>query len=199
MDEGEVQERTVVQDMGFLLVRSQSACHTVVVALNLYFFSNDFHDSVCFLSTLSCSLTLTSISQYSQYYTTVAPPTPQTSIAIPTVGGRGAMPVVLDNEPVPAAVDHVDTTTIAFGQAEPGRDIFAEKAADPKSAARVEGEPAEAQAAAAVSTDAEVSEVKATEEIVHVHEEAEDEAEKARKELFPEAEAAVDAQEAKEA
>ena len=127
------------------------------------------------------------------------------SAAIPSVGGRGAAVSVQDvpQVAVPAA-DNVDTTTIAFGQAEPGRDIFADKAADPKSPARADTE--EAVEPKAIHTneaqlseqaiDTEAKEKSASEEKYESEpqtnttpaEKDEAEAERARKELFPEEE-----------
>lgn len=100
---------------------------------------------------------------------------------MPTVGGRGAVQDVINNHVNVPPVDEAETTTIDFGLAEPGRDIFAEKQVDPKSAVRAV-EPKEPAAEPLVSS-AESS--VAAEVSQGTPEENDAEAERARNELFP--------------
>jgi dolichyl-phosphate-mannose-protein mannosyltransferase len=64
--------------------------------------------------------------QYSQY-AGIAPPTPQKSDPpVATIGGEpGGRPPVVVDEQIPVMPIEKEQTTVAFGQAEPGVDIFA--------------------------------------------------------------------------
>ena len=73
---------------------------------------------------------------------------------------------------VPADDADIDTTAVDFGQAEPGRDIFDKKANAKSEAHAVVPEEPKDDAPEAAEADAEVGN-------------QEDEAERARKELFP--------------
>ncbi|KIP12783.1 hypothetical protein PHLGIDRAFT_17517 [Phlebiopsis gigantea 11061_1 CR5-6] len=53
--------------------------------------------------------------------------TPHQSAAVPTVGGREAVQQVIKDAVKIPDVDQADTTTIDFGLAEPGRDVFQDK------------------------------------------------------------------------
>lgn len=132
------------------------------------------------------------IVQYSQYHP-AGPATPMKSAAVPTVGGRGAVQDVLKNKVNAPIVENAETTTIDFGQAEPGRDIFADKK-DPKSELRAPAQEAEEPKVEATPSSVEkqasedavsVASVVQDEVVPGPPEEDAAEAERARKELFP--------------
>lgn len=107
------------------------------------------------------------LDSYSQYNTVAAAATPAPTPVIPPVGGRGAVQDILNNHANAEA--EADTTAVDFGQAEPGRDIF-DKKVDAKS-----------QAHAPAVEEQKVDDAPAEPDVGS----QEDEAERARKELFP--------------
>lgn len=92
-------------------------------------YSNDFLDSVSGFEKV-LRIDIQYLVQYSQYHTAAGAATPQKSPAVATVGGEhGGRGVVVVEDKLGQAAnlapeDSVDTTTIAFGQAEPGHDVF---------------------------------------------------------------------------
>lgn len=89
------------------------------------------------------------------------------------MGGRGAAQEAMNEYANAAEEIEVDTTSVDFGQAEPGRDIF-DKKVDAKSQAPAPAAAEEPQSDAVPSESAEALGSQ------------EDEADRARKELFPE-------------
>ena len=91
--------------------------------------------------------------------------TPTQSAAVPTVGGRGGVQVVKDPVVVPD-VDQADTTTIDFGLAEPGRDVFQDKKHAQSDARVVPPEPEKAEEPPKAEVSTEAAEPMATQEAV---------------------------------